>query len=146
MSYMKLWVGNRSVKIRSKSAVGWLIAFASLSAIVTGLWPAADVVDPAVRTQRLATRIACPWCDGQSLAESGADVAADLRRVLAQKVDDGWTDAEIFAFFSDRYGESILLDPPLLGWGLVLWAGPVIALIAGGLVIAGKRVRSASDA
>jgi cytochrome c-type biogenesis protein CcmH len=143
---METWVGSRSVKIRLKSAVGWLIAVASLTVIVAGLWPAADVVDPAVRTQRLATRIACPWCDGQSLAESGADVAADLRRVLAQKVDDGWTDEEIFAFFSDRYGESILLDPPLLGWGLVLWAGPAIALIAGVLVIAGKRARSADYA
>lgn len=145
MSYMKALVGNRGVNIRLKSAVGWLIAVASLTVIIGGLLPGGEAADPKVRTQRLATRIACPWCDGQSLAESGADVAADLRRVLAQKVDDGWTDEEIFAFFADRYGESILLDPPLRGWGLVLWAGPVIALIAGGLVIAGKRVRSADD-
>ena len=59
----------------------------------------------------------------------------DLKVILRQKIDDGLTDGEVLDFFATRYGNSIVLDPPLLGWGLALWAAPVVALIVGGWVV-----------
>lgn len=144
MSYVGHETGSTNVNGRLKRIVGWLVAGGSLAIMVVGLWPQATTIDPEVRAQRLATRIACPWCDGQSLAESGADVAGDLRLVLRQKVDAGWTDEEILGFFATRYGDQILLDPPWLGRGMALWASPALALLAGASIVVRQRVKHAN--
>jgi cytochrome c-type biogenesis protein CcmH len=115
--------------------IGWLVAGAALAVIVVGLWPEPAVADPDVREQQLSQRIACPWCHGQSLAESDSDVAHDLVVILREKIDAGWSDDEIYEFFASSYGEQVLLDPPLTGWGIVLWSLPLIGLVGGGWVI-----------
>ena len=114
---------------------GWLVAGAALAVIVIGLWPAPADADPDVREQQLSQRIACPWCHGQSLAESDSEVAQDLVVILREKIDAGWSDDEIYDFFASSYGEQVLLDPPLTGWGIVLWSLPLIGLVGGGWVI-----------
>jgi cytochrome c-type biogenesis protein CcmH len=118
---------------------GWAIAFVSLVIIVVGLLPEPAEADPDERQRYLTERIACPWCAGQSLAESDSNVANDLVVILREKIDAGWTDQEIFDFFAASYGEHILLDPPLAGWGLVLWIMPVVAIGVGGWVIWTRR-------
>lgn len=115
--------------------VGWVVALAALAVIIVGLLPETAVADPDVRAQRLTERIACPWCHGQSLADSDSSVAQDLVVILREKIDAGWTDAEIFDFFASSYGEHVLLDPRLSGWGIALWLLPLTALLAGGWVI-----------
>ena len=118
-----------------RRVIGWLVAAAALAVIVGGLWPESAEADPAVREQQLSQRIACPWCDGQSLAESDSQVAQDLVVILREQIDDGWSDGEIYDFFASSYGEHVLLDPPLTGWGIALWSLPAIALIGGAWVI-----------
>lgn len=118
-----------------RRVIGWLVALAALAVIVIGLWPESAVADPDVREQQLSQRIACPWCHGQSLAESDSEVANDLVVILREKIDAGWSDDEIYAFFASSYGEQVLLDPPLTGWGVVLWSLPLIGLVGGGWVI-----------
>ena len=118
-----------------RRTVGWLVAVAALAVIVGGLWPARVQADPAVREQQLSQRIACPWCDGQSLAESDSQVAKDLVVILREKIDAGWSDGQIYAFFASSYGDHVLLDPPLTGWGIALWSLPAVALAAGAWVI-----------
>jgi cytochrome c-type biogenesis protein CcmH len=118
-----------------RRVLGWVVAIASVAVIIGGLWPESVEADPAVREQQLAERIACPWCDGQSLAESGSQVAQDLVVILGEKIDAGWTDGEIYDFFAASYGEHVLLDPPLSGWGIVLWSLPVVGLVAGAWII-----------
>jgi len=118
-----------------RRVIGWLVAGAALAVIVIGLWPEPAVADPDVREQQLSQRIACPWCHGQSLAESDSDVAHDLVVILREKIDAGWSDDEIYDFFASSYGEQVLLDPPLTGWGIVLWSLPLIGLVGGGWVI-----------
>lgn len=115
--------------------VGWAVALAAAAVIVIGLIPEPAAADPDARELHLAERIACPWCHGQSLAESDSQVAKDLVVILREKVDEGWTDDQIYAFFSSSYGEQVLLDPPLTGWGIALWSVPAVALVAGGWVI-----------
>lgn len=118
-----------------RRTAGWLIAAAALVVIVGGLWPKSAEADPALREQQLSQRIACPWCDGQSLAESESQVARDLVVILREKIDAGWSDGQIYEFFASSYGEHVLLDPPLSGWGIVLWSVPVMTLIGGAWVI-----------
>jgi cytochrome c-type biogenesis protein CcmH len=118
---------------------GWVIAMAASAVIVLGLLPSAAEADPQIRQQQLSQRIACPWCHGQSLAESGSAVAADLVVILREKIDAGWSDQQIYDFFAARYGEQIILDPPWTGWGIALWLLPVLVTAAGGWVIAKRR-------
>lgn len=115
---------------------GRMVAAAiALIVIVVGLWPETAVAGPDERQQHLAERIACPWCHGQSLAESDSQVAGDLVVILREKIDAGWTDDEIYDFFAASYGAHILLEPPLTGWGVALWLLPIGALGVGGWVI-----------
>ena len=83
----------------------------------------------------LEQRLACPLCHGQSLAESDSEVAEDLKVILRDKIAAGLSDDQIFDFFASRYGEHVVLEPPLLGWGIALWAGPLVALAVGGWVV-----------
>lgn len=111
------------------------VAVLALIVIGVGLLPDTAEANPDDRQQQLSERIACPWCDGQSLAESDSQVAGDLVVILREKIDAGWTDGEIYDFFASSYGEHILLDPPLTGWGVTLWLLPATALGVGGWVI-----------
>jgi cytochrome c-type biogenesis protein CcmH len=125
-----------------RRTAGWLIAVAALVVILAGLWPESVEADPAVREQQLSQRIACPWCDGQSLAESDSQVAKDLVLILRERIDEGWSDAQIYDFFASSYGDHVLLDPPLTGWGIVLWVLPAVCLIGGVWVIWKRQRRS----
>ena len=120
---------------RARQVVGWAVALIALSVMVVGLLPTTAEADPDVREQQLAQRIACPWCHGQSLAESDSAVAQDLVVILREQIDQGWTDAQIHEFFASGYGDHVLLDPPLAGWGIALWSLPVVALVSGGWII-----------
>ena len=118
-----------------RRVAGWAVSAVALLIIVVGLLPGEADADPDQREQYLSERIACPWCDGQSLAESDSPVARDLVVIMREKIDAGWSDGEIYDFFASSYGEQVVLDPPLTGWGVALWAVPAAALVAGGWVI-----------
>ena len=116
----------------SRRIAGWVVGAIALAVMVVGLLPESVEADPEVRQQQLAQRIACPWCHGQSLAESDSEVAKDLVVILREKVNAGWSDDQIYEFFASSYGDQVLLDPPLSGWGIALWSLPAVALIGGG--------------
>lgn len=120
---------------RVRRLIGWGVAVMALGVIIIGLLPETAAADPEVREQHLAQRIACPWCHGQSLAESDSQVAQDLVVILREKIDEGQSDDEIYDFFASAYGDHVLLDPPLTGWGIALWSLPALALVAGGWII-----------
>jgi len=124
-----------------RRVAGWGVAALALLVIVVGLLPGEADADPDQREQYLSERIACPWCDGQSLAESDSQVARDLVVIMREKIDAGWTDGEIYDFFASSYGEQVVLEPPLTGWGVALWAVPAAALLTGGWVIWKRQSR-----
>ena len=113
-------------------AVLWAVA---LVAITSSLAIAAfDRGGPRTaegRVRALTEQVACPTCEGQSVAQSDAPAAANVRRVVSQLVDAGQSDAEILGFLADesRFGEQILLKPASRGISTVVWAAPVIALV-----------------
>jgi cytochrome c-type biogenesis protein CcmH len=83
------------------------------------------------RFQALSKELRCTVCQNQSLADSDAPLAQDLRRELYEMIRDGRADMEIRQFMVDRYGEFVLYRPPIASHTLLLWAGPFIMLIIG---------------
>jgi cytochrome c-type biogenesis protein CcmH len=92
--------------------------------------------DPALdeRYRSLIHEIRCPKCLNESIAESKAPVAADLRREVRRLIGEGASDDEIKTFLSSRYGDFVLYRPRLTPATWVLWGGPFIFLAIGGLV------------
>ncbi|GAA6755819.1 cytochrome C biogenesis protein CcmH [Thermus sp. 2.9] len=78
---------------------------------------------------RIARELRCPVCQGESAAESNSGVAVEMRRIIAEMLQEGKTEEEIKAFFVDRYGEWILYNPPRRGVTLWAWVLPAVALI-----------------
>ena len=112
----------------------------AVAIIVVGLWPRGDaVVTDADRVDHVASRIRCPFCNGESIGGATSQVARDLEVLIEEQVAAGWTDQEVYDFFAASYGESILLSPPLAGWGWALWALPLAALGVGTYAIARRR-------
>jgi cytochrome c-type biogenesis protein CcmH len=101
-----------------------------LAAIVVVGLLRADPSEPD-RARELAGRLRCPVCQGESVADSPSETAASMNRLIQEQVDAGRSDAEILAFFRQRYGDWILLDPPARGRTLVVWALPAAALVVG---------------
>jgi cytochrome c-type biogenesis protein CcmH len=83
------------------------------------------------RTQEIAAGLRCPVCQNLSVADSPSGLAAEMRSSIEQRLRAGETPDQIRAFFVQRYGEWVLLEPPRSGFNLVAWAIPIAALLAG---------------
>jgi cytochrome c-type biogenesis protein CcmH len=111
--------------------------------------PAAD--DPVLeqRVVKLTSELRCLVCQNQSLADSHADLAIDLKNQVRAQMHAGKSDAEIREYMVARYGDFVLYDPPFKATTLLLWAGPFALLLVGLLGLAaymrGRR-RRLSDA
>lgn len=101
--------------------------------------------DPALeqRARDLSTGLRCLVCRNESIDESNADLARDLRLLLRERLVAGDTNDEAIAFIVDRYGEYVLLKPKVTGSNLLLWlAGPIMLLIAAGVGLSFLRGRA----
>ena len=86
-----------------------------------------DVPDIERRAQRLNETIMCPVCPGESIDQSANPLAGQMRAIVDEKLNDGWTDRQIEDFFVERYGASVLLQPPAQGFSLAAWVVPPVA-------------------
>jgi cytochrome c-type biogenesis protein CcmH len=84
-----------------------------------------------LRARNISRNIRCMICQNQSIDESNASLAKDLRILIRNKIKEGSNDKEIYKFLTDRYGDFILLKPPLHLNTLVLWFLPFILLALG---------------
>ena len=98
--------------------------------------PAAD--DPVLekRVVKLTSELRCLVCQNQSLADSHADLAIDLKNQVRSQMQAGRSDAEIRDYMVARYGDFVLYDPPFKASTLLLWAGPFALLLIGPLGLA----------
>lgn len=108
----------------------WLVLFVLFAALPVQ-------ADTTARLKLLYSQIRCPVCDGQSVEDSEATLAQDLRRVAYGMVEEGRSDNEIKSFLVQRYGEQILLKPQFRWENAALWGFPVVVL----LLIAGTLAR-----
>ena len=96
------------------------------------------------RFHALVSELRCVMCQNQSLSDSNAQIAHDLRREVLGLMRAGKSDAEVKDFLVARYGEFVLYRPRMAGKTWLLWLGPALLLLAGGVVIA-RIVRRRSD-
>ena len=101
-----------------------------------------DARQAEARLKALAEELRCLVCQNQTLADSNADLAVDLRNQVKAMIDDGKTDAQIKAYLVDRYGDFILYKPPVQANTWLLWFGPFVLLLLGGLIW--RRVQRSS--
>lgn len=87
------------------------------------------------RFRRLSNELRCPMCQNTNLTGSTGGVAEDLRREIHRMIMDGMTDQQIEQFMFERYGDFIFYRPRLRAETVLLWFGPLIFLVVGGIVI-----------
>ena len=118
---------------RRRSLAAFVIASLLVSAFVAPV-AAQDVYSE--RTLELSQQLECPVCQGQTIAESQSDLAVTMRAIVEEKVQAGESDAAILQYFADRYGDSVLVDPPKTGVGIGLWwIPPLVVLLGAGVVV-----------
>ena len=93
--------------------------------------------DPALqaRFEHITLQLRCLVCQNESIADSNAELATDLRRQVREMLLAGKSDDAIFAFMTDRYGEFVRFNPPLEPKTLLIWGAPFIMLVLGGIII-----------
>lgn len=93
--------------------------------------------DPALeaRVRHLAEELRCLVCQNQTIADSNAELAVDLRNQIREKLKSGMSEAAIKQYMVDRYGDFVLYRPPVKSSTVVLWLGPFVVLIGGLLVL-----------
>jgi cytochrome c-type biogenesis protein CcmH len=96
--------------------------------------PAERLADPALeqRARALSGELRCLVCQNESIDESGAPLAHDLRVLLRERIAQGDSDAQAVKFLTDRYGEFVLLRPRIEPATYVLWFGPIAVLLIAG--------------
>jgi cytochrome c-type biogenesis protein CcmH len=125
-----------------------LVCFAAMLAIAAAMpgTAAADPVektldhplaDPALeaRARAVMKEIRCVVCQSESINDSDADIAADLRNIVREQIAAGRSTEEIEDYLTARYGDFVLLDPPFKARTLILWLGPFVLVAFGGLGI-----------
>jgi len=133
----------------SKSVVALLLALCAALAAAKEAAPLAD--DPALeaRMTRITAELRCLVCQNQTIADSNAGLAVDLRRETRDMLRQGKSDAEIIAYMTARYGDFVLYRPPLKSTTALLWFGPMAMLLLGGtvlLLVLRRRTKLAADA
>jgi cytochrome c-type biogenesis protein CcmH len=107
--------------------------------------PSERLTDPALeaRARALSQELRCLVCQNQSIDESNADLAHDLRVLLRQRLTAGDTDRQVLDYVVARYGVFVLLDPPFLPATYLLWLAPPLLVVGAGtlLVIRARRRR-----
>lgn len=102
--------------------------------------PAAAPPDPALerRVAALAEQLRCVVCQNQTIADSEAELAVDLRQQVREQLAQGSSEAQVIDFMVQRYGDFVLYRPPLKSGTLLLWFGPFVLLAAGLLALASR--------
>ena len=95
-----------------------------------------------LRARNISKNIRCMVCQNQSIDESNAPLAKDLRLLIRSKIKDGKNDKEIYNFLTDRYGDFILLKPPIKLSTLALWFLPFIFFVIGIFIIYSHNKKS----
>lgn len=115
------------MSLRRPALLAWMLALG----LLVGLAFAQNSSPPpdlSSRVYDIARELRCPVCQGESAAESNADISVEMRRIIAEQLAQGKSEAQIKAYFVQRYGDWILYDPPRHGATLWIWLSPLLGL------------------
>lgn len=120
-----------------------LAAIAAVFCMAAASDPAERLADPAeeARAREIFQQVRCLVCQNESIDDSNAELAQDLRRIVRDQVREGRSDDEIKRFLTDRYGEFVLLRPSFSIGNAALWLGPFL-VVALGVVLLLARLRN----
>lgn len=127
-------MANNQIKKKLKKFI-WVIW--ALMAVIVGVSLTIGIIDNDAplsaeeRAASIARTIRCPQCDGETVAESNAPIAQEIRADIKRRVSEGQTDNQIRSVMSNSYGQDILLLPPSSGIGGSVWIVPIIGLCLG---------------
>ncbi len=125
--------------------IGALLAVLLLATVARAVEPDEIVADPAIeaRARAISKGLRCLVCQNESIDESNAELARDLRLLVRQRLQAGDSDQAVTAYIVSRYGDFVLLDPPFKAQTYALWLGPLaIAAFALGFVFVFYRRRA----
>ncbi|GIK50831.1 MAG: cytochrome c-type biogenesis protein CcmH [Alphaproteobacteria bacterium] len=113
----------------------------SLAALIVAAMAPAVLADPAqeARARALDAEIRCVQCENEPIAQSTADIAVDMRRLVRERIASGDSDAEIRDYFRQRYGDFVLFRPPVDSRTWLLWAAPALLAAFGLMALFGVR-------
>lgn len=124
----------------------WLLAGLLLFPAIAGAVEVRQFENPEqqARYERLIEELRCLVCQNQSLADSDADLARDLRDEVFGIIQSGRSEDEAIRFLTDRYGDFVLYRPPVKPVTILLWTGPLLVLLGGGVFLWNQSRRRAA--
>ena len=122
-----------------KALLAALALMLALGTDARALDPAEQLPDPALegRARALSKELRCLVCQNESIDDSNADLARDLRTIVRQRLVAGDSDAAVKQYLVARYGDFVLLEPPVKAKTWVLWFGPAVVLLVGAIGVLG---------
>ena len=120
--------------LRGVVAAAMLMMAAAAPELARALEPGEALADPALefRARAITRELRCLVCQNQSIDDSNAELARDLRRIVRERIAAGEGDPAVLSFVTARYGDFVLLRPPFNPATWALWLGPAVILAAGG--------------
>jgi len=114
-----------------------VVALAGAACLAAASDPAERLPDPAQEAQarEIFRDVRCMVCQNESIDDSDAELARDLRQIVREQVKAGRDEGEIKSFLTDRYGEFVLLTPSFSAGNLLLWLGPFLVAVAGAALL-----------
>lgn len=124
-------------RIRRTSTL--LLILASLGMMVT-IWSTLLIIKPRQETldqrvQNVASQLKCPVCQGESVADSQATIAQQMREVIREQLQSGKSEQEVVQYFIRSYGDQIVWLPPWQGFSLLAWLIPIVFLLGGAVLV-----------
>jgi cytochrome c-type biogenesis protein CcmH len=115
-----------------RSVLATMLLALAFAAPACAIEPQEQLTDPALeaRARTLGQELRCLVCQNESIDDSNADLARDLRTIVRERLTAGDSDQQVLGFVTARYGDYVLLRPPIRAGTLVLWFGPVVLLVA----------------
>ena len=128
-----------------RSVLAALLLALAVAAPACAIEPQEQLTDPALeaRARTLGQELRCLVCQNESIDDSNADLARDLRTIVRERLTAGDSEQQVLGFVTVRYGDYVLLRPPVRAGTLVLWFGPVVLLVAAIIAMMLRRCRRA---
>ncbi|MGB5757100.1 MAG: cytochrome c-type biogenesis protein CcmH [Acidimicrobiales bacterium] len=128
---------------RQRRLLAWVgLAAAAVGLLVVAAVDQGGIESDAEQIQRLSESYACPVCDGESVADSNAAVAASIRQFISDEVTAGTSEVQIRNQLIEAYGVEVLLNPPAEGITALVWVLPVMFVVLGAVGVAGAITRN----
>ncbi len=131
-----------------RSLISLAVLLGMLVSPADAVQPDEILKDPALeaRARKLSQELRCVVCQNQSIDDSNAPLAHDLRVLVRERLSAGDTDAQVLAYVTARYGDFVLLRPPFKSQTLLLWLAPVLLLVGAIVFLARRRKPTAAEA